>query len=109
MTSVDGASLVREVEQLLEGAVGGRRFGSVEVRKLTALLSDDADGEIALYVNIVLSDPDGPTWPVDDVQAVRREVRSLLVEHPPQLPFYVTFRPEHEAPQADEGPEKWES
>ncbi len=93
MTSVDGASIVHEVEQLLEAAVGGRRFGSVEVRKLSALLSDDADGEMALYVNVVLSNPDGPTWPVDDVQALRREIRTLLVEHPPLLPFYVTFRP----------------
>ena len=106
MTSLGGAAVVSEVEQLLRDAVEGRHFGGVEVRKLIALLGEDADNENAVYVNLVLSDPEGPTWSVDDVQALRREVRQLLVAHPPGVPFYVTLRPEHEGPQADEGQEE---
>lgn len=59
----------------------------------------------AVYVNLILSDPDGATWPIDDVQDLRRRIRGILVEHPPGIPFYVKLRPEHEEPQADDNAE----
>lgn len=94
-----------EVEQALRHSVEGRHFGTIEVRKVIAILGEDADGQTAVYVELVLSDPAEATWPIDDAQLLRRAIREQLVSEPPGLPFYVTLRPEHEAIQADEATE----
>lgn len=105
MSMADSVRAAGEVEEALRESVEGRQFGTIEVRKIIALLGEDADGQTAVYLELILSDPTGATWPIEDAQQLRRAIREQLVSEPPGLPFYVTLRPENEAPQADEDAE----
>lgn len=102
MSMSESVRAAGEVEQALRQSVEGRQFGTIEVRKVIAVLGEDADGQTAVYIELVLSDPGEATWPIEDAQQLRRAIREQLVSEPPGLPFYVTLRPEHEATQADE-------
>ncbi len=104
----EGVSLVEnlaepaETEQLLRESLDGARFGAIEVRGLSANLGEDADGQTAVYVDLVLSDPEGETWALEDSLALKRKARELLRENRPGLLFYLALRPENEELQAEE-------
>lgn len=102
MPLAESVEAAGRAEQLLRDAIEGSVFGSIAVRKLVVVVGEDADGETALYVDLTLSDPADATWPIEDAQDLRRRIREVLLRDPPGIPFYVTLRPEHEAPQADE-------
>ena len=62
-------------------------------------LREDSSDRQALFVVLVLSDPPSglETWPVDDLWALRREVREAVADQVPDLaiPWFVVFEPEH--------------
>lgn len=92
----------QEFVHALRQEVEGRSFGRVEVQELIPLWGEDADGTDALYLDFTLSDPEGPTWPYEDTVELRRRIREISLDHPPGMMFYVTLRPVHEEPQAEE-------
>lgn len=59
-------------------------------------LGSDAEGETAWFVEVTLSDPEGPTWPFEHVLTLRRRAWEVLFEFSPEMPYYVSLRPEHE-------------
>jgi hypothetical protein len=94
-------------EELLD-RVRGELVGQVEhdtrIERVELTIGEDADGNPALFVNLTLTDPaDGETWPTDDVQALRRRVRDVVLEllHEEVLRWYVNFAPET-APDVDD-------
>jgi hypothetical protein len=76
-----------------------RSAGDTVVRDVRVDVREDAFGDEALFVVLVLSDPpEGhESWPVDDLRALRRFVRDYLTENTPDLatPWFVVFEPEH--------------
>ena len=87
---------VQELERFLRNALVERSFGSVSVHDLKISLGEDSEAQTALYADVVLADPAGDTWPIEDVQALRREIRDILSHDPPPVPWYVLLRPKNE-------------
>jgi len=73
--------------------------GDTAVRDVRVEVREDAFGEDALMVILVLSDPpdDQESWPVDDLRALRRRLREVLAPRLDEIgmPWYVMFEPEH--------------
>jgi hypothetical protein len=72
--------------------------GGTVVRDVRVERREDAFGEEALFIVLVLADPpDGvETWPVNDLRTLRRRVREHLSEKvDDRVPWFVVFEPEH--------------
>jgi hypothetical protein len=99
VTNVAGISADR-VEPLVDW-LGNRRFGSTGVLDVKVSAMQDEDGGLALHLRIVLDDPRGETWPIEDVMALQRDVlghaRGLGITEA----VYLSLEPET-APQADD-------
>jgi hypothetical protein len=83
--------------------VSDRQFGSVTVQKAFASVDRDAEDEVALFLTLTLSDPvDQPTWPIQDVLALRHGVLERASELQLTTPVYVRLTPSTDTPQADD-------
>lgn len=91
-----------EFEAALRRDVESQTFGSTTVRQVRTVPGEDADGNDALFVTLVLSDPSDATWPMEDVLEIRRRVRALAEMSTPGVRYYVAIKEEHEGPQVDE-------
>lgn len=78
------------------------RFGSLEVVDATGRLEEDADGVLALYLDVTLPAPQGDTWDLDETLELRRAVRRNVVDSGVDLPFYVRLRPDVNEPQEED-------
>jgi hypothetical protein len=101
------ATVERVHEALTEQHLGA---GGTDVRRLHVRLGDDANGDPAFLVRLVLSDPPAgeETWPVSDLRALRRTIRDKLGDIDPELrtPWIISFEPESSeqfAPEDTEG------
>jgi hypothetical protein len=81
----------------LPDALRDRTAGATRVIEARAHVGEDSEGRTALFVTLVLSNPAGDTWPVDDLWELRRGVQSVIAEVDPDLdlPWFVTFEPEN--------------
>lgn len=94
---------IDSIERLRDEIIG-RRYGSVVILDAEASVGEDSSAERAVFLRLTLSDPDGTSWPVDEVydmrQSVRAEARDLgIVEM-----VYFNLWPEHPAPLAPDVP-----
>lgn len=80
------------------------RFGSLEVVDVAGRLEEDADGILALYLDVTLPAPQGDTWDLDETLELRRAVRRKVVGSGVGLPFYVRLRPDIDEPQEEDEP-----
>lgn len=80
----------------------GRLFGTTRVRRASARIAPDWDDEISLYVDVVLTDPDGDTWPLDDVMEIDRTALAIAEEIGLEMLVYVKHSPESDRPQTDD-------
>jgi hypothetical protein len=81
----------------LPDALRDRTAGSTRVIAARVRDGEDSEGRPALFVTLVLSDPQGDTWPVDDLWELRRDVQSVISKVNPDLetPWFIAFEPEH--------------
>ncbi len=102
MGSSVAAETVADVERIGE-ALRGQTFGSTRVVAVDLTISEDANGDRALFVAATLADPTDDTWPYDDILMLRRRVLEVAREIPPiEIPIYVTVSPETDSPQGDD-------
>lgn len=95
----------------LRPAMRTRSAGETVVRDVRVEWREDAFGDEAVFVVLVLSDPPGDqeSWPVDDLRELRRHVRDYIAGRFPDfsMPWFVVFEPEHpDLGATDEGPEQ---
>lgn len=62
----------------IAGQLRGTQFGLITIESASTSLYEDADGELGVLVSLVLSDPIGDSWPVDDVVQLRTHVRRAI-------------------------------
>ena len=99
------------VADRLTDELKNRHAGKTEVRDARVRVQDDSSGEPALYIVLTLANPSRgqPTWPTDDLWALRREVRAIKnrvedeLEDTIDLPWFVVFEPERPSELEDEG------
>jgi hypothetical protein len=80
----------------------GRLFGTTSVLRASARIAPDWDDEISLYIDVVLNDPDGDTWPRHDVRELRHTALDIAHGVGLDMLVYVKLSPETEVPQADD-------
>jgi len=83
-------------------ALGGEHFGAIAVETVDIRIDLDSEDEWAVFLDITLSDPNGATWPYDDVLHLRRRVLDLAHEHPVDATVYVSLSPHTDSPQDDD-------
>lgn len=93
---------LNDAAEKLAGWLEGRRYGATVVRGSGATVMRDEDGERSIYLSLVLSDPVGPEWPVEDVMALQREVVHQAGPAGITCSVYLSIQPETDAPQADD-------
>ncbi len=80
-------------------ALKDKSAGATIIKDVRVEVREDSSDRLALFVVLVLSDPPQghETWPVDDLWALRREVRGAIADEAPDLnmPWSVVFEPEH--------------
>ena len=64
-------------------------------------LGENSEGDLAVYLDTMLTNPVGATWPSDDMLKLRRQVLAQLRALDFPLPVYIVLRPETEQPQDD--------
>jgi hypothetical protein len=83
----------------LPPALKDKSAGATIIKDVRVDVREDSSDRLALFIVLVLSDPPRglETWPVDDLWALRREVRRAVAEKIPDLdmPWFVVFEPEH--------------
>ena len=67
----------------------GREYGSIQILDATAEVITDVNDLMAVQLNLVLEDPTGETWPIDDMLDLRRAARTEVMTFPE--PFMVHF------------------
>jgi hypothetical protein len=83
----------------------GRVFGaSVVVEEAFGRYEHDSEGEPALFVDLILSDPVDGTWPSDDMAELRRTVIGEATEAGVGVALYVSVAPRTDSPQVDDEP-----
>ena len=102
-------TVAREIERIAE-KVTGYASGVVAVLAAEGEPSTDREGDAVLRFTLRVSDPPAGsgTWPLEDVQAVRRYVQSLVAEADDDLPYaLVELRPDSpDLPDESEGTDK---
>ncbi|MHB1535548.1 MAG: hypothetical protein ACYC1D_13250 [Acidimicrobiales bacterium] len=97
--------LSKEVEQL-RAWVEDQRVGDLIVLSATATYGEDASGDSAIFIDLVLPSPTAETrtWPVDDVldlhDAIDEKAQALGVH----FPWHVRLFPDHEVEPDTEEP-----
>lgn len=97
------ATEVDSIVHLSEGLVGNR-FESIQILGAAASIGEDSSGERALYLRLTLSDPDGSSWPVDEIYEMQRAIRAEAGRSGITEMVYFNLWPEHPAPLAPDVP-----
>lgn len=82
----------------------GESFGGIRVKTARSFVSRDDEDELATYLDLVLNDPAGDTWPLEEVLELRRTALRIAGEVGLDTPVYVRLSPETDAPQEDDEP-----
>jgi hypothetical protein len=85
-----------EVERQLPKDLADQEVGETRVRDVRVEVREDADGESAIFIALVLSDPRGKaeTWPVKDLWRLRSIVHDAIARLDPPFSWFVEFVPE---------------
>ena len=67
------------VAEFVEFAKGWSTTG-LSVREANARVTENREGEPVMYVQMLLSDPDGSTWDLDPVNEMERALRRKATE-----------------------------
>lgn len=104
MTSVDmERESLSQLARAIQARLVGRLIGRTYVRSTSVHLGAGSEPDDSLVVEVVLSDPSGDTWPLDDVRAIYRVVSEVVVETAGgNQPVYIRVSPETETPQDGE-------
>jgi hypothetical protein len=89
----------------LERALRNRAAGSTRIVGVTVRQGEDSNGETALFVELMLSNPprDAGTWPVDDLWQLRAIVRDAVERlEVSDAPWFIEFEPEEAEEFGDE-------
>jgi hypothetical protein len=88
---------VVEVQQQLPRDLANREVGQTRIQRVEVDLRQDSDGEPAIRITLILSDPPGKseTWPVRDLWSMREVVYDAIVQLDPPFPWFIEFEPEH--------------
>jgi hypothetical protein len=89
LATLDDDTLDKFRDRVRELAAGGLRVKGVDFR-----VGEDSEGNDALFVDVVLPDPAGETWPVDDVLELHRRIDDAAVELGVPVPWIVMPRQE---------------
>lgn len=89
-----------EVAERLEG----ESFGSTRVERARSTVDRDDEDELATYLDLVLNDPAGDTWPLEEILELRRTALRVAGEVGLDTPVYVRLSPETDVPQEDDEP-----
>ena len=92
---------VDEIESIAD-ELRGERFGTTSVEDVSYEEGTDSEDEPAVFLRLTLSDPDGETWPYQDVLMLRRRVLDLLTDAGLTTAVYVSLHPVTDQPQADD-------
>lgn len=76
-----------QLEDFTAGLVG-QVFGATGVARASAYLDEDSVGEVGTFFELVLDDPEGETWPVEDLFDLRRQIREAALDAGLSGPFY---------------------
>ncbi len=79
----------------------GREYGSVQILDATAEVITDVNDRLAVQLNLVLEDPTGDTWPLDDMLDLYRGARVEVLTFPEPFMVHFEIRPRTE-PDQDE-------
>lgn len=92
------------VAEELREWLSSRRFGSLSPVAVGLRRDEDSEGEEAWFFDVVLPDPDPAegTWPVDDMADLVQDLRDEALRRGLEWPWYVSFTPQTDEPQADE-------
>ena len=84
----------------LPAALTNQEAGGTRVVGARVSYREDSEGEPAVFVELILSDPPAgmDTWPVEDVWALRRAVREAIENLDPELDmsWFISLAPERE-------------
>jgi hypothetical protein len=85
-----------EVEKQLPKDLADQEAGQTQVKDVRVEVREDADGQPAIFVLLVLSDPRGraETWPVRDLWQLRGIVQERIARLDPPFSWFVEFIPE---------------
>lgn len=95
------------LERVVEIADGlrGVTFGKTLVENVELDVTEDANGDRALFVDVILKDPSGDTWPPEDILTIRRKVLEIARQIPPiEIAIYISMSPKTDAPQEGDKP-----
>lgn len=90
-------------EQVAE-LVENRAYGATKVLRARSFLGMDEEDQQVTYLDLVLNDPPGATWPLDDLNVLRRSLVDFARQVELDTPLYVRIYPETDAPQEDDEP-----
>lgn len=76
--------------------------GSLRPSDVLTEIAQDADDRRAFYFTVVLPDPQGLSWDVEDLNDLNRAVRDKALEVHLPYPWYVLPRGQSDEPQADD-------
>jgi hypothetical protein len=99
------------VAERLTTELNGSQSGKTEVRNTRVEFREDSSGDEAVYIILTLANPTAgqQTWPIDDLWALRREVREIKTEAEKDakdiidFPWFIVFEPEKPSELEDEG------
>jgi hypothetical protein len=60
--------------------VSGLAAGGLRVQDVDFRVDEDSEGNDALFVDVVLPDPAGETWPIDDVLELHRLIDDAAID-----------------------------
>jgi len=84
------------------------RVGRLQPIEVDAHVDEDADGDTAWFLIVVLADPPtgAQTWPIDDIVEYQKRARDKALELSVPWPWHLRFRPQTDAPQEEDTEEE---
>jgi hypothetical protein len=79
----------------------GNVYGRTRVVDAHSFVTDEDDEEVT-YLDLVLADPSGDAWPLEDVLQLRRAILEVATAFALDSPLYVRLSPQSNPPQQDD-------
>lgn len=73
-------AISRTTLEQIAARLDGLKSGGVAVQAVEVELGTDSTGDEALIITLTLPDIDAPTWPVDSVLDIRRQLNEIVAD-----------------------------